>query len=81
MDQLQGGPSRILSLPASHPTEYEKFVMDKYIKAENTQKLFINGFSSFQISYFMKRLTLNKEELILDKGEEILSLRLRDLLS
>ena len=45
------------------------------------QKIFICGFLSFQFPYFTKILTLNKEELILDKGEEILSIRLRDLLS
>ena len=48
--------------------------MDKYTKAENTQKIFINKFLSFQIPYFPKRL-------ILDKEEKILSLRLRDFLS
>ena len=61
--------------------------MDKYTKAENTQKIFINEFPSFQISYFPKRLILDKEELILDKEElifyreeKILSLRLREFL-
>ena len=51
--------------------------MDKYIKAENTQKIFISEFPSFQIPYFPKRLILDKEELIIDMEEEILSLRLR----
>ena len=66
--------SRILSPPAGHPTAYGKFVMDKYTKVENKQKIFISEFPSFQISYFPKSL-------ILDKEEEILSLRLRDFLS
>ena len=48
--------------------------MDKYTKTENTQEIFINGFPSFQIPYFPKRL-------ILDKEEDILSIRLRDFLS
>ena len=48
--------------------------MDKYTKEENKQKIFISGFPSFQIPYFPKSL-------ILDKEEEILSLRLRDFLS
>ena len=48
--------------------------MDKYTKAENTQKTFISGFPIFQIPYFLKRL-------IIDKEEEILSLILRDFLS
>ena len=55
--------------------------MDKYTKAKDMQKIFINGFPSFQIPYFLKRVILGKEELILDKEEEILSLRLRDFLS
>ena len=55
--------------------------MDKYMKAENTQKMFISWFPNFQIPYFLKRIILSKEELILDKEEEILSLRLRDFLS
>ena len=55
--------------------------MDKYMKAENTQKIFINRFLNFQIPYFPKRLIFNIEELILDKEEEILSLRLRYFLS
>ena len=55
--------------------------MDKYTKAENTQNIFIIEFPSFQIPYFPKRLIPDKEELILNKEEEILSLRLRDFLS
>ena len=62
--------------------------MDKYMKAENTQKTFISGFLSLQFPYFSKRLILDKEKLILDKEEliidmekEILPLRLRDFLS
>ena len=55
--------------------------MDKYMKAENTQKIFISEFLNFQIPHFPKRLILGKEELILDMKEEILSLRLRVFLS
>ena len=64
-----------LRFPNGHPTKYGKFVMDKYIKAENTLKRYL--FTDFPvfIPYFPKRLTLNKEELIIDKEEEILSLR------
>ena len=68
------GPSRILSLSAGHPTACGKFVMDKYIKAKNMQKIFISGFPSFQIPSFPKRL-------IIDKEADILSLRLKDFLS
>ena len=45
------------------------------------QKIFINGFPNVQIYYFLKRLILSKEELILDMEDEILSPRLRDFLS
>ena len=55
--------------------------MDKYTKEKNTLKIFISVFPSFQIPYFPKRIILGKEELIFDKEEEILSLRLRDFLS
>ena len=55
--------------------------MDKYTKVKNTQKIFISEFPSFQIPYFSKRLILDMEELILDKEEEIVSLRLRDFFS
>ena len=48
--------------------------MDKYTKTENTQEIFISRFPSFQIPYFLKRL-------ILDKEEDILSIRLRYFLS
>ena len=55
--------------------------MENDMEAENTQRIFISGFPSFQIHYFSKRLIFDKEELILDKeglildmGEEILSL-------
>ena len=73
--------SRILSPPVNHPITYGKFVMDKYTKTENILNIFINGFPSFQIPYFPKRLIIDKKELIFDKEEEILSLRLRDFLS
>ena len=55
--------------------------MEKDRKAKNTQRIFISGFASVQIHYFPKGLILDKEELILDMEEEILSQRLRDLLS
>ena len=67
MGWLQGGPFRILSPLADHPTAYGKFVMDKYTKTENKQKIFINGFPNFQIPYFLKILILDKEKLIIDK--------------
>ena len=51
------------------------------MKVENTKKIFISEFPSFQIPYFLKSLILDKEKLTLDKEEEILSLRLRDFLS
>ena len=49
--------------------------MNKYTKAKNMQNIFISGFPSFQIPYFAKRLIIDKEELILNKKDEILSLR------
>ena len=52
--------------------------MEKDTKAENTQRIFISGFPNVQIHYFPKGLILDKEELILDMEEEILSPRLRD---
>ena len=62
--------------------------MENDTKAENTQRIFISGFPSFQIHYFSKRLIFDKEKLIFDKeglildmGEDILSPRLRDFLS
>ena len=86
--QLQGGSFRVLSLAADRPPTYGKFVMDKWIKEGNTQKIFICKFPSFLMSYFSKTLNPDKEELILDKDElvldkerEILSLILRDFLS
>ena len=47
--------------------------MEKDTKAKNKQKIFINRFPSVKIHYFPKGLILNKEELILDMEEEILS--------
>ena len=55
--------------------------MDKYTKTENTQKIFISEFPSFQIPYFPKKFIIYKEELIIDKENDILSLRLRDFFS
>ena len=37
-DSFYGGPSRVSSPPASHPTVYVKFVMNKNTQAENAQK-------------------------------------------
>ena len=48
---------------------------------KNTPMIFINEFHTFQIHYFPKRLIFDKKGLILDMGEEISSLRLRDFLS
>ena len=50
--------------------------MEKDMNAENTQRISINRFPSFQVHYFPKGLILDKEELTLDMEEEILSLRL-----
>ena len=62
--------------------------MEKDMKSKNTQGIFINGFPCFQIHYLWKKLIFDKEELMLDKEglildmeEDILSPRLRDLLS
>ena len=37
-DSFYGGPSRVSSPPASHPTMYGKFVMNMHTQAENAQK-------------------------------------------
>ena len=71
--QLQGNPSRVLSPPTGHPSTYGKFIMEKDTKAENTKRIFISRFLNVQIHYFLKGLILDKEELILDMEEEILS--------
>ena len=47
-DLLHGGPSRISSPPAGHPTTHGMFVMD------NIKNIFIHGFPTFKISYFLK---------------------------
>ena len=52
--------------------------MDKYMKMENTQKIFTSGFPSLQISYFLKGLILDKEELILGMEEEILFSKIKE---
>ena len=49
--------------------------MEKDTKAKNTEMIFISGFPSVQICYFLKGLILDKGELILDMEEEILSPR------
>ena len=41
----------------------------------------MSGFPSVQIHYFPKGLIVDKEELILDMKEEILTPRLRDFIS
>ena len=40
-DSFLGGPSRVSSSPADHPTAYGRFVIDKYKKAENKQKRYL----------------------------------------
>ena len=40
-ESLLGGPSRVSSSLADHPTAYEKFVIDKYTKVENKQKRYL----------------------------------------
>ena len=57
-----------------HSIAYENFVMDKYIKEENTLKRYLSADFPFLIPYFSKRLIFNKEE-------KILTLRLRYSLS
>ena len=42
-DSFRGGSSRILSFSAGHPTAYEKFIMNKHIKVENTQKRYLSA--------------------------------------
>ena len=57
-----GCPSRVSSPLTGHPTTYGKFVMDKYMKAENTLERYLSDDSSVFIPYFSKILTLDKEE-------------------
>ena len=71
---FHGSLSRVSSLQANHPSVYGKLVKDKYIKVENTLERYLFVDFLVFIYYFLKRLTLDKEE-------EILSLRLRDFLS
>ena len=71
---LHGSPSRFSSPSIDRLIAYGKFVMDKYVKAKNTLKRYLFANFPIFIPYFPKRLTLAKEE-------DILSLRLRDLLS
>ena len=40
---LHGGPLRVSSPPIGHTTAYGKSVMDKYMKAENTQKRYLSA--------------------------------------
>ena len=71
-------PSRVLSPLDGHLIAYGKLVMNKYIKVENTLKRYLCAdFLVFNpyLPYFPKRLIINKEELIIDKEEEIISLR------
>ena len=55
--------------------------MGNYIREEIARKIFIHGSPSVQISYVLKTLILNKEELVLDKEREILSPKSRDYFS
>ena len=67
---LHGSPSRISSPPVGHPTTYDMFVMD------NTKKIFIHAFPSFQIPYLSKKIIIDKEkQIIFDKEKQILSLK------
>ena len=45
---------RPTSPPIGRPPAYGKFAMDEWIKAGNTQNVFIRACSSFQIPYFSK---------------------------
>ena len=47
--------------------------MENDTNRENMHRIFIREFPSVQIHYFMKGLILDKEELILDMKEDILS--------
>ena len=83
-NQLEGRilePVGIPSPPTSHPTTYEKGIMDNYIREEITCRIFFHGSPSVQISYVLKTLIINKEELVLDKEREILSPKSQDYLS
>ena len=42
-DSLHGDSSRVSSPLTDHPTAYGKFVMDKHMKAENTQKRYLSA--------------------------------------
>ena len=53
--------SRVLSPPGGYPSVYDKFVIDKWIKKRNTQKIFIHKFPNFQIPYFLEEESLIKE--------------------
>ena len=53
--------SRVLSPPGGYPSVYDKFVIDKWIKKGNTQKIFIHKFPNFQIPYFLEEESLIKE--------------------
>ena len=55
--------------------------MDDYIMEEITRMIFIHGSPNVQISYALKTLILDKEELVLDKERNILLPKLRDYLS
>ena len=41
-DSLHGGLSRVSSPLVDHPTAYGNFVIDKHMKAENTQKIYLS---------------------------------------
>ena len=49
--------------------------MDKYKKAKNTQNIFFQRISQFPNPLFPEKIIIDKGELIIDKEEEILSLR------
>ena len=62
---FHSGLSRVSSPSNGHLTAYGKFVIDKYIKTENTLKRYLSVDFPVFIPYFLKRFILKKEENIL----------------
>ena len=50
-DLLHGSLSRVSSPLTGHPTVYGKFVMDKHMKAKNTQTMYLS--TDFPVSKFL----------------------------
>ena len=61
-DLLHGGPSRISSPITAHPTAYEKFVMDKHMKTENTQKIYLSVNDQVPKSLISRKINIGKEK-------------------